>query len=265
MTQKEATEEQIRVSRDELALLATMGDSEGDLRPVQLEMIQNVLNGPKRTIENTMVPLVNIAALPKDAPIDALIKKVADTGFSRIAVFEERVDNMVGFVNMLDVLYASESSSTITPFIRKNISFEPESRQPLSLLKQLQKLENQLSFVVDEYGGVVGLVTMEDLIEEIVGEIFDENEKTLTDNVRSISRSVIECEGNTEIGELNQHFNFDIPRGDYETIAGYVLLLIQRIPKQGELMETDTLKIVILEADSRKIKRIKIQKKSKLL
>lgn len=254
------TPERQRISRDELFLMATMGGQEGALPPDQLKMIQNVLKSETRTIENVMIPLINIAALPETATVEEFYSKVAETGYSRIVVFEERVDNIVGFVNMLDVLYARKRPDTIKSFVRKNVSYEPETRQALPLLKQLQKTRNQMAFVVDEYGGVVGMITVEDLVEEIVGEIFNENEPP--DTIREISKSIMECDGTVEINELNRHYDFLIPEGDYETIAGYVLHLTQKIPRQGEYVEAGAIRIMVLETDERKVKKVRIQKKS---
>ena len=256
-------QEKIRVSRDELHLLATMGGKEGSLPPDQIRMIQNVLNSEIRTIEKVMVPLINIAVLPKSATQKEFFLKVAETGFSRIAIYEERVDNLIGFVHMLDVLYSDASPSDIYGFIRKNVSFEPETREALSLLKQLQKTRNPMAFVVDEYGGVIGLVTLEDLVEEIVGEIVDERDIDDAKHIYKISENILECDGSAEIHELNHRFGTEIPAGNYETIAGFILSLIQRIPKQGEYIETDFLRIMIIDADSKRIRKVRIHKAHK--
>jgi CBS domain containing-hemolysin-like protein len=116
-------------------------------------------------------------------------------------------------------------------------------------------------FVVDEYGGVIGLVTIEDLIEEILGDIRDEKDREADRAIHRISDKVIECDGKAEIQSINKAYGISIPVGDYNTIAGYIIYLIERIPKRGEVIETDRLKVVVLDADSRSIRRVRIQKK----
>jgi putative hemolysin len=251
----------MRITRDELMLVSTMGGSEGALRSDQIRMIHKVLNAGKRTIGKVMVPLVNIAALPQKAPIADFFRTAAGTGYTRIAVYDERTDNVVGFVNMLDLLYAEmpDESMSVGPFVRDDMSFEPETREALTLLNQLQQKRQPLSFVVNEYGGVVGIVTTEDLIEEVVGEIRDETDDGETEFIRRISESIIECDGRAEVQELNEHYDARIPEGDYQTLGGYVSMLMQRIPRQGEKIEDGRHLFMVLDADARRIGRIRMQ------
>lgn len=253
--------EELQATRDELRHLATMGDTEGVIKSDQAQMIESVLELDDTTLEWAMVPLVNVVALPKEASIEEFYAKAEETGYSRIAVFEERVDNIVGVVNVLDVLYAGAGSGTIAKYVREDITYEPRTRRVLSLLPQLQQSRKPLAFVVDEYGGVIGLVTTEDLIEEITGEILDEDDEDGSQYVRRISQTIVECDGKTEIDEINRLFDIEIPEGDYETIAGYVSTIMQRLPKQGEFTETESMRIMILDADLRRIRRVRIQKK----
>ena len=116
-------------------------------------------------------------------------------------------------------------------------------------------------FVVDEYGGVVGIVTIEDLVEEILGDIRDEKDKEDKDGVLQISEQEIECDGKTEISSINNFYGIPVPQGDYNTIAGYVISLLERIPERGEIIDTKGLRMVILDADAKSIRRVKIKKK----
>jgi len=208
-----------------------------------------------------MTPLVDITALPKETSIEKLYKNVSETGFSRIPVYEDRVDNLIGLVNILDVLYSEKPASTIAPFVKRDVPHEPESKRVYSLLQELRRSRNQMVFVVDEYGGVVGLVTIEDLIEEILGEIRDEKDRGEEDDIHKTSDDLIECDGKTEIQTINNFFGMSIPPGQYKTIAGYIIFLTERIPKRGESIETENLKITVLDADSKSIRRVQIQRK----
>ncbi len=261
MAGKRDIEERKRSMREEIILLARMGEKEGVLRKEQLRMIQAILDLESMTLEKVMTPLVEVVTLPKDASVQEFFKTVSRTGFSRIPVYEGRVDNLIGMVNVLDVLYKKFPSATISPYIQRDVLHDPESKKVYSLLRELKRSRKTMVFVVDEYGGVVGLVTIEDLIEEILGDIRDEKDRDEVDGVRLVSERVIECDGKTEIQSLNNFYGMAIPRGDYNTIAGYVISLTERIPKGGEIIETSELKIVILEADRKSIRRVRIQKK----
>lgn len=261
MAGEEDIEERQRIMREELKLVAQMGEREGVLKIEQLQMIHRVLDLEALTLEKVMTPLVDVVALSKDATIDEFYQKVSETGFSRIPVFEDRVDNLVGLVNVLDVLYSEAPPSTIVPFVQRNVRHEPESKKVYSLLSELKRSRKKMVFVVDEYGGVVGLVTIEDLVEEILGDIRDEKDRDEEGDIHRISDRIIECDGKTEIQLLNNQYGMGIPSGDYNTVAGYVIFLMERIPKRGEFVETNELKIVVLDADLKSIRRVSIQKK----
>jgi putative hemolysin len=254
-------EETQKRRREELKLAARMGEKEGILGREELRMIQSVLDLDTMTLEKIMTPLVDVTALPKAASVGEFFRVAAETGYSRIPVYEDRVDNMIGIVNVLDVLYSKVPSPTIAPYMRRDIRHEPESKRVYSLLRELKRSRKTMVFVVDEYGGVVGLVTIEDLIEEILGDIRDEKDRDDEGDVRRISDKIIECEGKAEIQFLNNFYGMEIPSGDYNTIAGYIISLLERIPRSGEIVETNELKIVILDADVKSIRKVRIQNK----
>jgi putative hemolysin len=258
MASPEENQESLRAKREELKLLAKMGEKEGALRRNQLQMIFNVLELETMSVEKVMTPLVDIVCLPTTASLEDFYKTAAETGYSRIPVYEERVDNMVGLVNVLDVLYADTPSPDIIPYLRKDVRHEPETKRVFSLLREMGQGGPTMAFVVDEFGGIVGLVTIEDLIEEVLGDLWDEKDREETDLVRRISDGIIECDGKAEIQQLNNNFNLSIPTGDYKTIAGYIISLLDRIPHQGEVLETDVLKMEIVAADEKSIRRVQI-------
>ncbi|UCE41480.1 MAG: HlyC/CorC family transporter [Candidatus Aminicenantes bacterium] len=261
MAGRQDKEKRQKVIREELRLLARMGEKEGILKKEQLLMIENVLNLESITLGKVMTPLVDIVAVPKTASVEEFYKKVEESGFSRIPVYDERVDNLIGVVNILDVLYAQPTPTTISAYIDREVQHEPESKRVYSLLRELKRSRKAMVFVVDEYGGVVGLVTIEDLVEEILGDIRDEKDRDEEGNVHKISDNILECDGKTEISFVNNTYGMAIPPGDYNTIAGYIISLIERIPKQGEFIDTHTHKIVVLDADNKSIRRVRIQSK----
>ena len=196
--------------REELRLLATMGERSGNLYTDQRRMIHSLLNLQDRTVEQVMVPLVDIVAIEKNTKCEDFLQIAADSGFSRIPVYEEQIYNIVGIVNLLDVIYNDVKSETalnshdesdalpetVEPFIRK-VLHVPESKNINALLKEIQHTRHTMVFAVDEYGGTVGLVTIEDLVEEIVGEFADERDAP--ELIRLIATNILECDGRTEV------------------------------------------------------------------
>ena len=258
--------------REELRLLATMGERSGNLYTDQRRMIHSLLNLQDRTVEQVMVPLVDIVAIEKNTRCQDFLQIAADSGFSRIPVYEEQIYNIVGIVNLLDVIYndvESETASnshdesdtlpkTVEPFIRK-VLHVPESKNINALLKEIQHTRHTMVFAVDEYGGTVGLVTIEDLVEEIVGEFSDERDAP--ELIRLIATNILECDGRTEVDQLEEHYGLAIPEGDYETIAGYILDRTGTIPKTGTELDLDDAIITVIDADPRAIRRIRIRRR----
>ena len=243
------------VQRDELRLLATMGEQSGLIEQNQRRMIHSVLDLQQKTVERMVVPFVKIVAVSQNTDIATFMKIASKSGFSRIPVYDERIDNIIGIVNLLDVIYAEDGTQTVRSLVRHDIQFVPESKNISILLKELQKSRNTMVFVVDEYGGIIGLITVEDLIEEIVGEFADERDTDL--NIQQIDSKTLECEGRTEIETMNELFlGLKIPSGNYETIAGYILSQTGTIPEKGTQIETNQLIITVETVNSRSIQNV---------
>ena len=258
--------------REELRLLATMGERSGNLYTDQRRMIHSLLNLQDRTVEQVMVPLVDIVAIEKNTKCEDFLQIAADSGFSRIPVYEEQIYNIVGIVNLLDVIYNDVESEialnlheksdtlpeTVEPFIR-TVLHVPESKNINALLKEIQHTRHTMVFAVDEYGGTVGLVTVEDLVEEIVGEFADERDAP--EFIRLITPNILECDGRTEVALLEEHYGLAIPEGDYETVAGYILDRTGTIPETGTELDLGDAIITVIDADPRAIRKIRIRRR----
>ena len=258
--------------REELRLLATMGERSGNLHTDQRRMIHSLLNLQNRSVAQVMVPLVDIVAIEKNTKCEDFLQVAADSGFSRIPVYEEHIYNIVGIVNLLDVIYSdveSEANShpnaksdalstTIEPFIR-TVLHVPESKNINALLKEIQHTRHTMVFAVDEYGGAVGLVTIEDLVEEIVGEFADERDAP--EFIRLITPQILECDARTEVDLLEEHYGLAIPEGDYETVAGYILDRTGTIPEIGTELDLGDSIITVIDADARAIRKIRIRRR----
>ena len=259
--------------REELRLLATMGERSGNLLTDQRRMIHSLLNLQDRTVAQVMVPLVDIVAIEKNTNREDFLQIATDAGFSRIPVYEEQIYNIVGIVNLLDVIYDDVGSETdsapdekrgtppaaIAPFIRTDLHFVPESKKINALLKEIQNTRHTMVFAVDEYGGTVGLVTVEDLVEEIVGEFADERDGP--DLIRLIAPHILECDARAEVNLLEEHYGLPIPEGDYETVAGYILDRTGTIPETGTELNLADAIITVTDADARAIRKVRIRRR----
>ena len=268
------SQKNVNVRRDELRLVATIGEQSGTIGRGQRRMIHSALDFQRQRVEEIMVPLVEMVAVEKGTSTDDLLKISSESGYSRIPVYDERFFNIIGVVNILDAIYAksqslanvhsgdrsTDSRRVVDELMNTNLQFVPESKPIHALLQDLKSGPHTMAFVVDEYGGIVGLVTVEDLVEEIVGELTDERDSD--HQIRQISPNTIECDGRTEVDRLNEVFGLEIPTGDYETIAGYLLDLEKTLPTIGAQVETAFLFLTVANADVRTIRQIRIRKKS---
>ncbi|MFC1717614.1 hemolysin family protein [Candidatus Poribacteria bacterium] len=234
---------------EELRLLARLSEKEGLLRPQQRKMIHSVFDLEQQTVERVMVPLVDVVSVEKDISQEELYDKAVETGYSRFPVYEDRIDNVIGIMNVLDALYSIDD----IPIVHEDIVYLPESKHITTSLHELQRSHYPMAVVVDEYGGVVGIVTKEDLVEEIIGDIRDERDQAKD----GFDESTLECEGRMEIDEINEHLGTDIPKEGYETIAGFVIKQMDRIPEVGEETSWDNLRIEVIEANKRGVSRVR--------
>ena len=153
---------------------------------------------------------------------------------------------------------STDSYQVVDDLMNTDLKYVPESQPIHSLLQDLKASPNMMAFVVNEYGGIVGFVTVEDLVEEIVGEFTDERDSN--HQIRKIDEDVIECDGRTTIDNLNDSFDLGIPTGDYETVSGYILDRVKRLPAVGTQIDTESIIITVTEANDRAIKQIRIRK-----
>lgn len=238
---------------DELRLLAQISEKEGSIKPHQRKMIDRVFDLERQRVGQVMVPLVDVVSIDSDSGLEEFYEKISESEFSRFPVYKDRVDNIIGIVNVLDALYSNETTDKIRPFVKEDILYFPESKHITTALSELQRSKYPMAIVVDEYGGVVGIVTTKDLAEEIVGEIKQEwvKEEKGFDDLK------LECDGKTEIDEINERLGTDIPKEGYETIAGFLISRMDRIPKIGDIVMWKDLQIKVINADNRSVLRVK--------
>ena len=244
------------VSREELKVLLQMEPAEADVTTSEAEMIDNIFDLGDTAVREVMVPLVDVAALPDSATPDDAVRLIGERGFSRIPVFSDRVINIVGVVTAMDLLRRGGEAADLRSLMRP-ATYIPEAKRIDDLLREMQKARLQLAVVVDEYGGAVGIVTVEDIVEEVVGEIQDEHDRT-PDTVERLPDGSYRVAGRTGIDELNEALDWELPKGDFETVAGLVLATLHRLPLVGEVLHVSRYTLTVLEADRRRILTVRI-------
>ena len=244
------------VSREELKLLLQMEPEEADVTQSEAEMIDKIFDLGETTAREVMVPLVDVVALPATATPDEAVRLIQERGFSRIPIFTDRVLNMVGFVTAMDLLTRGAGAPDVRALMRP-ATYAPETKRIDDLLREMQKSRVQLAVVVDEYGAAVGIVTVEDIVEEIVGDILDEHDRTAA-TIERLPDGSYRVAGRVSVSELNEALDWELPTGDYETVAGLVLATVHRLPRRGEEVRVGRHTFTILEADERRILTVRI-------
>jgi len=246
------------LSREDIRVLLGQGER-GAAAGRARGLIDRVFAFGERTVREAMIPLVDVVALAEEATVADAVAIVEAYHFARIPLYEDRVDRLTGFLHTLDLLGA-ETSAPLRPLLRP-APYVPESRRLDDLLRDLQRARTQMAMVVDEYGGVVGIVTMEDLLEELVGEIEDEDGDAVP-AIRRLPDGAWLVDARIEVERLNEETGLQVPKGEYETLAGYLLALLQKIPEPGEEITTEGIHFLVTEADRRSILKVKIRRAS---
>jgi len=238
---------------------------EGVVDQEEQEMIENVLELSDTTADEIMTPRTDIVAVEVNSDLQTILETINAAGHTRVPVYEENIDNIVGFIYAKDLL--TEIGKDAADFklrdkLRKAY-FVPETKLLRALLHEFQNQKLHIAVVLDEYGGTAGIVTLEDILEELVGEIADEYEETPPQPVKKIDQTTIEADARTYVDDLNDQFELNLPEDeDYDTIGGFVFSHLGYIPKTGESFDYENLHFTITSAEPRRIKRIRIQRTS---
>jgi putative hemolysin len=255
---KEHSDEPPETQAEAVDALLEAGQEEGILDESNRDLIQSVVEFGEKTVREAMKPRPEIVAVPASTTVEKFIELLRARPFSRVPVFEDTIHNIKGIVFAQDVLQVPDSEAptrTVDTLMRKDVYFVPESKLGSELLREMQKNNVRMAIVVDEYGGVAGLVTIEDLVEEIVGEIRDEHEKT--EVVRENESSYI-VPGNMDVDRLDELFGVRPEGKESATVAGLVSELAGRIPRKGEVIEDDGLRFEVLDSTERRVERVRI-------
>jgi len=254
----ENTQEQPDSPAEAVDALIEAGQEEGIIQEGDRDLIQSVVEFSGKTVREAMKPRPTMFAIPTNTTVEHFIELLRTKHYSRVPVYDGTIHNIKGIVYTQDVLQVPDSEAhvrTLDTIMRRDVHFVPESKLGSDLLREMQKQNVRMSIVVDEYGGVAGLVTIEDLVEEIVGEIRDERDKP--EIVRDGDRAFI-VSGEMDVDRLDELFGTKPEGKESATIAGLVSELAGRIPRKGEAVEDDGLRFEVLEATDRKVERVRV-------
>lgn len=253
------------VTEEDIRTMIDLGGEEGQLHEDERDMLHKVFEFGDTIASEAMVPRTEIVAISSDAKVKDALALVKEKGYSRYPVISETVDNIVGMLYVKDILInMSEGKATDESSIKdftRDAYYIPENKRVRSLLDEMQKRKFQIAIVMDEYGGTDGLITLEDLMEEIVGSLQDEFEEMGAErDVEVIDESTFMVSGATELDEISELIGVNISSDDFNTFGGFIFGLFGRLPKVGEQIRYHNLRFLVIEMDGRKITKIKITK-----
>jgi CBS domain containing-hemolysin-like protein len=259
MPDEETLEEEIRT-------IVSEGHREGLIEEDAREMIEGVIELGDAVVSHIMTPRTEMHMLPVNTPWDEVVESVIESGHTRIPVFDKTRDDVIGILYSRDLLPELAKGSDherrpLADLLRKPL-FVPETKAVDDLLQWFQKSRTHIAVVLDEYGGVSGLVTIEDVLEEIVGEIDDEYDQQTEEAIRKISDDVCEALGRTHIDQINNVMGVDLPDDqDFDTIGGFVFAEFGRVPSVGESITwQDSVRVTVLEASRRRVNRVRLER-----
>lgn len=234
------------------------GGKDHELNLEKQDMIRGVFTLSETTVKEVMVPRIDVAFVGLDMDPKEVIEKVGESGHSRLPVYKDTIDNVVGILYAKDLLsyYLSGEAFEVEKVIRKPF-FVPDSKRLDSLLREMRRRRVHIAVAVDEYGGVSGIVCLEDILEEIVGEIQDEFDNERED-ILEIGEKVYLCDARVDVEDLNDELGLNLPDADFDTLGGFVFDLFGKIPVKYEKVTYGNMDFVVQDMDGHKIKTVKI-------
>lgn len=261
---KKRVKEKKEITEEDLITLINVGKDEGVIEEEEKKMIRNIFEFGDTMVKEVMVPRVDMACIPSEAKLNSILRLIKKMGHSRIPVYKETIDNIIGILYTKDLLvvyeqwYKSKEKFDLKKIIRRAY-FVPENKKIDDLLDVFQRDKIQIAIAIDEYGGTAGLVTMEDVVEEIVGEIIDEYDKE-TKLYEIIDNNTVIADGIISIDKINELLNIEISENDFETLGGFIYDLMGRVPNKNETIEYKNIQITIEQVVKNRIIRVIIKK-----
>ena len=250
------------VTEEEIRMMVDVGEEKGAIDSSEKEMINNIFEFDNKTVSEIMIPRTEVFALDMNLSIGDVIEELSDDDrYSRIPVYDETIDEIKGVVHIKDILLSTKNKNTKIKSLMKEAYFVPEAKPVNELFAELRKNKKSMAIIIDEYGGTSGIATMEDVLEEIVGEIYDEYDK-VENKFEKIDENTYMFDGSIAIYEVEKILDITVPEGYYDTLSGFLLEELGRIPKDQEklVIETKEATYKIEEIKDKKIERVKVCK-----
>lgn len=247
------------ITDDELLTIVKEAENEGGLDKNESELIQNAIVFDDRQAEDILTPRVDIVAVPEDADTKEIAEAFSETGYSRIPVYSGSLDNIIGIIHQKDFYEeVIDKKRNLADILQKAVFVAPTMKIS-NLLRELQKEQTHIAVVVDEYGGTAGLVTMEDILEELVGEIWDEHDEVVEDVIEEAENTFL-VQGTVILDDFFEIADIEDEESDSDTVSGWIMEKLGHIPEENETFEYNGLKITITETQNRRIVEVKIEK-----
>ncbi len=252
------------ITEDELRTLIDIGEAEGQFEPEEVEMLESVFRFGDRQVRDMMTPRTEIVSVARGTSMKEFLMLYAEHAHTRFPVYKNSTDNVVGILSAKDILRSMaadrvDQNGIVTDVVR-DAYFVPETKRIAELFEELRSTGNQMAIVIDEFGGVAGLVTLKRLLEEVVGRVGEEGVRP-EEEYEALGRDTYQVDGGMSIDEVKDELDIDLGDGDYETVAGFVLDALGHIPHEGESFETAGLSVEVAKMKGLKIEAVKLVRK----
>lgn len=258
--------EALMITEDDIISFVNVGEAEGVIEEEEKEMIHSIVAFGETTAKEVMTPRTSMLAFEGNRTIDDVWDELMENGFSRMPVYEETIDNIVGVLYVKDILGALKDKKTDVPiknFVRPGY-FVPETKSITEILQDFRSMKVHIALVLDEYGGIVGLVTIEDLIEEITGEIRDEFDTEEEEFIHKIDDSTFEVDGMIDIETLDKELEIKLPVSEgYESLGGLIITVLRRVAEPGDEIVLEEVRLKVLEVDKKRVAKVLVEKNYK--
>jgi len=249
------------ITQDELKTIVDVSNQEGVLETDETEMIQNIFEFKDLTVDDIMIQRRDIVAISADMSYDEIIDVFKNRQLSRLPIYEDTIDDIIGVLYAKDLFFTEQSKEDfdIKAVMREPV-FVNEFVKISDFFKKMQQVKTHIAIVLDEYGGVAGIVTMEDLVESIVGDIYDEYDQQ-DEEVRKLKENIYVINGNSKLTEIQDLLQVELVSKDYESLGGYLMDKMGKIPTQGDIYEDENFKFIISSMDKNRINKVKVIRK----
>lgn len=245
------------VTKEELRMIL-QAEHRLALEKDEARLIRHLVDFADAKANEHMTPLVDVVSLPDRATLSDAVRTIHDKGYSRLPIYTDRTDNITGMVEAMDLIDAPRESVALAPYIKKPF-YVPATARIDRLLEEFRRNQQEMAVVVDEYGSATGVLTLEDIIEQIVGDVLDEFDRPGHAGLERIGERLLLVDGKYKLDDLERTLALRLPRSGYETVGGLATHLFQRVPRAGESLESSGLRITIMDSSQRTVRKVKLE------